>query len=96
MKKFAKAPEDEVRYVEQLQFEYTAEMNVLAFLTKQEGVKEEYLERYFSRAKEKNIMLEIAKEQIVKKYKPKEIEDISDYNFVIDFDSCFITYESKD
>ena len=92
MKKYAKVPQDEIRYVEQLQFEYNAEMNILTYLVKQEGVKEEYLDRYFARAKNKNMLLEVAKKEISTKYLPQGITE--GYSYVIDFDSCNITYES--
>jgi len=92
MKKYVKVPQDEIRYVEQLQFEYNSEMNILTYLVKQEGVKEEYLDRHFARAKDKNMLLEVAKKEVSTKYLPQGIGE--GYNYTIDFDSCTITYES--
>ena len=92
MKKYVKVPQDEIRYLEQLQFEYNSEMNILTYLVKQEGVKEEYLDRHFARAKDKNMLLEVAKKEVSTKYLPQGIGE--GYNYTIDFDSCTITYES--
>jgi len=76
-------------YIEKLFFEYKAVMNILRYLTSQDGVKRKYLDGYFKDAKNKYMELELAKKEVSDKYRPQNM-CIERYNF--DFDNCEIVY----
>lgn len=79
-------------YIEKLFFEYNSALNILRYLASQEDVKQEYLDRYFEDAKNKGIELELAKNEVSKKYQPNG--SFSKYNF--DFENCEIVYVGGD
>ena len=89
MEKRVKITEGINNYIEKLFFEYNAIQNILRYLTSQDDVKSEYLDRYFEDAKIKNVELELAKQEVSKQYQPKNMY-VHKYTF--DFDNCEIVY----
>lgn len=89
MGKRIKITESLSTYVEKLNFEYNAMQNILRYLSSQESVNQEYLDKYFEEAKQKNMELELAKKEISQAYMPKDI-CVCRYSF--DFDNCEIVY----
>lgn len=82
----------EAMYLERLYFECMAALNILRYLTSQDGTKEEYLDRYNKSYEEKNTAFELAKQDILDKYKPEGMEE---YNYFIDFDRARVEYTEK-
>ena len=82
----------EAMYLERLYFEYMASLNILRYLTSQDGTKEEYLDRYNKSYEEKNTAFELTKQDILDKYKPEGMEE---YNYFIDFDRAKVEYTEK-
>ena len=82
----------EAMYLERLYFEYMASLNILRYLTSQEGTKEEYLDRYNKSYKEKYTVFELAKQDVLDKYRPEGMEE---YNYFIDFDRAKVEYAEK-
>ena len=76
-------------YIEALFFEYNALQNILRYLSSQDDVKHEYIDRYFQEAKNKYIELELAKQEVAEQYKPNDML-VKKYTF--DFDNCEIVY----
>ena len=93
MEKRIKITEGLSNYVEKLYFEYNALQNILRYLSSQDDVKQEYLNRYFEEAKQKNMELELAKKEISDKYRPKYMHTCR-YSF--DFDNTEIVYFGGD
>lgn len=89
MEKRIKIDENISIYIEKLFFEYNATTNVLRYLSSQEDIKREHLDRYFKDAKDKYIELELAKKEASDKYRPQNM-CIERYSF--DFDNCEIVY----
>lgn len=89
MEKRIKIDEGVSNYIEKLFFEYNAVNNILRYLTSQDDVKQEYLDRYFKDAEQKNIKLELAKKEISKQCQPK---DMCVNRYYFDFDNCEIVY----
>lgn len=89
MEKRIKIDEGISHYIEKLFFEYNATNNVLRYLASQDDVKQEYLDRYFKKAQERNIKLELAKKEVDKQYRPKNV-CVKSYHF--DFENCEIVY----
>lgn len=82
----------EAMYLERLYFECMATLNILRYLTSQDGTKEEYLDRYNKSYEEKNTAFELTKQDILDKYKPEGMEE---YNYFIDFDRARVEYTEK-
>lgn len=82
----------EAMYLERLYFEYMASLNILRYLTSQDGTKEEYLDRYNKSYEEKYTAFELAKQDVLDKYKPEGMEE---YNYFIDFDRARVEYTEK-
>lgn len=82
----------EAMYLERLYFECMATLNILRYLTSQDGTKEEYLDRYDKSYEEKNTAFELTKQDILDKYKPEGMEE---YNYFIDFDRARVEYTEK-
>ena len=82
----------EAMYLERLYFEYMASLNILRYLTSQEGTKEEYLDRYNKSYEEKYTAFELAKQDVLDKYRPEGMEK---YNYFIDFDRAKVEYTEK-
>lgn len=89
MEKRIKITESLSNYIEKLHFEYNSMQNILRYLSSQESVKREYLDKYFEEAKQKNIELELAKKEVSQVYMPK---DICACRYSFDFDNCEIVY----
>ena len=85
-------PQTSSDYVEKLFFEYNATMNILKYLTTQEGVKPEYIAQYTEDAKNKYAELEIAKREISNEYSPYPDKK---FNYTFDFDHSAIIYEEQ-
>ena len=83
---------NEAMYLERLYFEYMASLNILRYLTSQEGTKEEYLDRYNKSYEEKYTAFELAKQDVLDKYRPEGMEK---YNYFIDFDRAKVEYTEK-
>ena len=82
-------PEQVSNYVERLFFEYQASLNILRYLMSQDGIKDEYLQRYLDVSEQKYTALEIAKSEASKKYVP---DVFCKYNYTFDFDNNTIIY----
>ena len=82
----------EAMYLERLYFEYMASLNILRYLTSQDGTKEEYLDRYNKSYEEKYTAFELAKQDVLDKYKPEGMEK---YTYFIDFDRAKVEYTEK-
>lgn len=82
----------EAMYLERLYFECMATLNILRYLTSQDGTREEYLDRYNKSYEEKNTAFELTKQDILDKYKPEGMEE---YNYFIDFDMARVEYTEK-
>ena len=82
----------EAMYLERLYFEYMASLNILRYLTSQDGTKEEYLDRYNKSYEEKYTAFELAKQGVLDKYRPEGMEE---YNYFIDFDRAKVEYTKK-
>ena len=80
---------EEAAYLERLWFEYQAALSIIRYLTTQDGVKEEYLDRYTKAHDEKFATFEISKQEVLDKYKPEGVEK---YNYFIDFNKAEVTY----
>lgn len=80
---------EEANYLERLYFEYQAALSIIRYLTTQDGIKEEYLERYTKSHDEKFTAFEIAKQDILNEYRPEGVEK---YNYFIDFDKATVEY----
>lgn len=83
---------DEAAYLERLYFEYQATLSILRYLTSQDGIKDEYIDRYTKDHNEKFTAFEIAKKEILDKYLPEGMEK---YNYFIDFDRARIDYTEE-
>lgn len=83
----------ESTYVERLWYEYNASLNILRFLMSQETVLEQHLQKYLDSSEEKFAALEIAKNNITKAYKPKELT--GDYDYRFDFDDECLIYQER-
>ena len=82
----------EAMYLERLYFEYMASLNILKYLTSQDGTKEEYLDRYNKSYEEKYTAFKLAKQDVLDKYRPEGMEE---YNYFIDFDRAKVEYTEK-
>ena len=82
----------EAMYLERLYFEYMASLNILRYLTSQDGTKEEYLDRYNKSYEEKYTAFELTKQDVLDKYRPEGMEE---YNYFIDFDRAKVEYTEK-
>ena len=69
-----------------------ASLNILRYLTSQDGTKEEYLDRYNKSYEEKYTAFELAKQDVLDKYRPEGMEE---YNYFIDFDRAKVEYTEK-
>lgn len=83
---------NEAAYLERLYFEYQATLSILRYLTSQDGIKEEYIDRYTKDHNEKFTTFEIAKQEVLDKYLPEGMEK---YNYFIDFDRARIDYTEE-
>lgn len=83
---------NEAAYLERLYFEHQATLSILRYLTSQDGIKEEYIDRYTKDHNEKFTTFEIAKQEILDKYLP---EGMGKYNYFIDFDRARIDYTEE-
>ena len=78
--------------VERKFFEHAAGRDNVAFLMRDRNISWETLQHYVNVVEERFIELEITKEEIARKYEPKELEGAS-YNYQYDFNNESIIYE---
>lgn len=77
-------------YIERLQFEYNASLNIIAFLMTKTDINEEYLQRYLDVAELRYTELEMAKAAVTTNYKPVDIPE--NYHYSFDFNTEEILY----
>lgn len=78
-------------YIEKLWYEYNAKRDVVGFLMEKDKVNEAYLQEYLNVTEAKYAELELAKQKIDLKYRPKDITNLVGYSF--DFEKEELVYE---
>ena len=80
---------EESMLVEKSFYQYNASLDIIAHLSKQVGINQEYLKEYIKNSEEYYHEMEKNKAQVGNKYKPK---DRTDYGYRFNFDACEINY----
>lgn len=92
MKIVVKIDSEDSNYVERKFFEHVAGRETVAFLMKDKDIQWETLQHYINIVEERFIELEFTKDEIAKKYEPKDFEGAS-YNYSFDFKNESIIYD---
>lgn len=92
MKIVVKIDSEDSNLVERKFFEHAAGRDTVAFLMKDKDIKWDVLQHYVNIVEERFIELEFTKDEISRKYEPKDFEGAS-YSYSFDFKNESIIYE---
>lgn len=90
MDKIVKIPENLSNEVERQFLEYNGCLNIINYLSSNDNVNFELLDKYQKDAVNRFIILEKLKNEITKKYAPFE-----NYNYIFDFDKQSIIFTER-
>lgn len=90
-----KIPEQLSIYIERLYFEYKANLQIIKYMINNHLDNNPIIQDYIKKAEQKNIELEIAKQEIINEYLPQNSETIYQYKFNFE-NSSFEYWEKKE